>query len=735
MEGIIEALHRFAIERPNQIALLGEEWEKDDAEGHQPCQLSYARLLAEVERAEQQIISSGCKRIALRAENGFDWVIADLASMKANITLVPVPMFFSAAQVKHLLASARIDAVCGDWQGVLDDGNHKENPISRIAGLPLYQYCSEQEAVHDLALPAQTAKITFTSGSTGQPKGVCLSQTHLEQVANVLSASLLASGTDIERHMVLLPLSTLLENVTGLYIPLLLGATSVIVRGEALGLTGSSQFKGAVFAQALAKYQPQSLVVTPALLTALVRIAGQAPGLIQSLRFVAVGGAKVSPALLQQAHQSGIPAYEGYGLSECGSVVSLNLPGAMKPGSCGRVLPHCEISIADDGEVMVAGSAMLGYAGETCTAEVIATGDLGYIDNEQFLHITGRKKNQLITAYGRNISPEWIESETQTIAGLEQFVVLGEGKDALAAVVFSSRPDLIEAGIERLNAGLPDYARIQHVVVSPDPLLSIPGLMTSNGRPRRDAIADYFHNELFEKENVMSQSPSFFNVLKQQTADAQSYMYSAPVFEACAQGQITMQTYTAFLTQAYHHVKHTVPLLMGCGSRLPEQYEWLRQALAEYIEEEKGHHEWILDDIRACQADADSVKHNQGEGRMCAPIELMVAYLYHQIDRRNPMAFFGMVWVLEGTSVNVGGQMAKMIQSTLGLPDKAMVYLTSHSTLDQEHIKLFEGLMNKIDDPVDQQAVIDGANMVFRLYGEMLHSLSQPVHARSANAA
>ncbi|MGF1759212.1 AMP-binding protein [Photobacterium sagamiensis] len=497
MEGIIEALQRFAIERPNQIALLGEEWGKGDAEGHQSCQLSYARLLAEVERAEQQIINSGCKRIALRAENGFDWAIADLAAMKANIILVPVPMFFSAAQVKHLLASARIDAVCGDWQDVLDDWNHKVKPISPIAGLPLYQYRPEQEAMADLPpLPAQTAKITFTSGSTGQPKGVCLSQVHLEQVANALSASLLASGTDIERHMVLPPLSTLLENVTGLYIPLLLGATSVIVRGEAVGLTGSSQFNGAVFAHALAKYQPQSLVVTPALLTALIRIAGQAPALIQPLRFVAVGGAKVSPALLQQAHQSGIPAYEGYGLSECGSVVSLNLPGAMKPDSCGRVLPHCQISIADDGEVMVAGSAMLGYAGETCSSEVIATGDLGYIDNQQFLHITGRKKNQLITAYGRNISPEWIESETQTIAGLEQLVVLGEGKDALAAVVFSSQPDLIEAGIERLNAGLPDYARIKHVVVSPDPLLSISGLMTSNGRPRRDAIADFFANEL-----------------------------------------------------------------------------------------------------------------------------------------------------------------------------------------------------------------------------------------------
>ncbi len=216
----------------------------------------------------------------------------------------------------------------------------------------------------------------------------------------------------------------------------------------------------------------------------------------------------------------------------------------------------------------------------------------------------------------------------------------------------------------------------------------------------------------------------FFETLKQQTQQAQQNMLQAPIFAACARGEIDKDTYVAFLTQAFHHVKHTVPLLMACGGRLPEKYEWLRQAIGEYIEEEKGHHEWILNDIRACGADADAVRANQGAGRVGSAIELMVSYLYHQIDRGNPIAFFGMVWVLEGTSVGVGGQVAKLVKQTLNLPDSAMSYLTSHSELDQEHIQLFEGLMNQISDEQDQVAIIDSANMVYQLYGQMLKDLT-----------
>lgn len=216
----------------------------------------------------------------------------------------------------------------------------------------------------------------------------------------------------------------------------------------------------------------------------------------------------------------------------------------------------------------------------------------------------------------------------------------------------------------------------------------------------------------------------FFQTLKQQTQAAQQTLLQAPIFAQCARGDIDRATYVAFLTQAFHHVKHTVPLLMACGGRLPEKYEWLRQAVGEYIDEESGHHEWILNDITACGADADLVRANQAQGRVGAPIELMVAYLYHQIDRVNPIALFGMVWVLEGTSVGVGGEVATLVKQTLNLPENAMSYLTSHSVLDQDHIQLFERLMNQITDPVDQQAIIDSANMVFRLYGEMLRELT-----------
>ena len=132
----------------------------------------------------------------------------------------------------------------------------------------------------------------------------------------------------------------------------------------------------------------------------------------------------------------------------------------------------------------------------------------------------------------------------------------------------------------------------------------------------------------------------------------------APVFKACSKGEITLEMYTDFLTQAFHHVKHTVPLLMACGSRLSPDYEWVREAIAEYIIEEKGHHEWILNDIKACGGDAEAVRDNRGTGKVGKAIELMVAYLYHQIDRGNPMSLFGMVWVLEGTSVGVGGNIA-----------------------------------------------------------------------------
>ncbi len=215
---------------------------------------------------------------------------------------------------------------------------------------------------------------------------------------------------------------------------------------------------------------------------------------------------------------------------------------------------------------------------------------------------------------------------------------------------------------------------------------------------------------------------SFYQTLQAETAAERERLLAAPIIAACREGSIDKPTYIAFLTQAYYHVRHTVPLLMATGGKLAQDYEWVRGALAEYIEEEYGHQEWILNDIAACGGDAEAVRRR----RPGLPIELMVAFLYDQIQRGNPMGFFGMVQVLEGISVAIALTVADQLQNGLGLPPTAMSYLSSHGTLDQQHLKFFESLMDKVEDPADQQAIIDSANVVYRLYGDMLRELTEP---------
>ena len=213
----------------------------------------------------------------------------------------------------------------------------------------------------------------------------------------------------------------------------------------------------------------------------------------------------------------------------------------------------------------------------------------------------------------------------------------------------------------------------------------------------------------------------YFEILQKRTEAARAALFAAPVIRDCLAGRVTRTQYIAFLTEAYHHVKHTVPLLMACGSRLPEPAGWLRSAIAEYIDEERGHEEWILNDIAACGADAEAVR----SGTPSPATELMVAYVYDYIARRNPVGFFGMVHVLEGTSTALAVNAAQVIRGTLGLPPEAFTYLTSHGALDQEHVRFFASLMDRLHDPADQAAVTDVANMVYRLYGDIFRSLPQ----------
>jgi pyrroloquinoline quinone (PQQ) biosynthesis protein C len=225
---------------------------------------------------------------------------------------------------------------------------------------------------------------------------------------------------------------------------------------------------------------------------------------------------------------------------------------------------------------------------------------------------------------------------------------------------------------------------------------------------------------------------TFFERLQTHTADAREALMSSTVIVDCLDRRVSHETYSAFLNEAYHHVRHTVPLLMACGSRLPPRLDWLQKYVIEYIEEEHGHEQWIRDDILAMGVDADELI---SAGPSLAT-ELMVSFAYDTVQRRNPVGFFGMVYVLEGTSVALASRAAEIIRAELNLPKQALRYLSSHGDIDQEHIASYAEIVNRIDDGDDRAAILHAARVFFKLYADVFASLpraepcSKPANGR-----
>jgi len=203
------------------------------------------------------------------------------------------------------------------------------------------------------------------------------------------------------------------------------------------------------------------------------------------------------------------------------------------------------------------------------------------------------------------------------------------------------------------------------------------------------------------------------------TAVDREYLLAAPAIQRCLAGDVTRELYVAFLTQAFHHVRHTVPLLMAVGSRLPERHAALRSEILHYLEEETGHEQWILDDIGHAGGDRFAAANS----RPAVATDAMVAYAYDMVMRRNPVGFFGMVYVLEGTSVSLALRAADRIQEALGLPSRAFSYLRSHGELDKEHVNHLAGILGRLEAPEDRESVVQCARAMFWLYGNVFRSL------------
>jgi pyrroloquinoline quinone (PQQ) biosynthesis protein C len=211
---------------------------------------------------------------------------------------------------------------------------------------------------------------------------------------------------------------------------------------------------------------------------------------------------------------------------------------------------------------------------------------------------------------------------------------------------------------------------------------------------------------------------SFYDRLTQETEAERKRLLAIPLVQQAPRSGVPKSLYIAFLTEAYHHVKHTFPLLALAASRATD--ERYRDALVKYMEEERGHEEWILDDIRSMGGDAVAVRYGEPE----PACRVMVAFAYHAIEHVSPYAMLGSVHVLEGMSVLLADQLAGALKRSLGADGEAgFSYLTSHGSLDQEHVAFFRTLVDGFNDPVVQDIVIDHAKMFYRLYGDIFRDL------------
>jgi long-chain acyl-CoA synthetase len=428
------------------------------------------------------------RMLGVLADNGPDWLVVDRAAERIGLPLVPLPAFFTAAQLGHAVEASGMDALfCETADAARALGFRPAGSLDGVS-VPWFRRTGEP-----VALPAGTSKITFTSGTTGTPKGVCLSAAQQRSVADALVAA--TRGLGIERHLSLLPLPVLLENVAGAHAPMLAGATCCVPPLAEVGLRGATAFDPRACVAAIERWQAHSVILLPQMLLALTAAveAGARPP--SQLRFAAVGGAKVAASLVARARSAGLPAYAGYGLSECASVVALNVPGADRPGSVGRALSHVDVRIGDDGEILVARAGFLGYVGAEKKARGSAwlrTGDLGRLDGAGFLHVDGRRKHLLITSFGRNVAPEWPEAELVAGTAIGQAAVFGDARPRLCAVIVPRTPTMpdaaIEAEVRAANRRLPDYAQVAFWIRADASFSAEAGLATANGRIRRDAV-------------------------------------------------------------------------------------------------------------------------------------------------------------------------------------------------------------------------------------------------------
>ncbi|MFI0712498.1 AMP-binding protein [Streptomyces inhibens] len=505
MRGIEESLVRFGESKRPLIEVLGEDGAPARTFSYQEVTRRAADLAERIGPGDGRPL-----RIGVICGNTPEFVVADLALVAARAIEVPVPLAFSAEQAAGLLEETDLCVVDAAGRERLTQWGRERVLRPDCEVLPL----STDEPVPSAPLVLSPTgishaewecKVIHTSGTTSRPKGVRIRAEALDALLRSLR-SVMPRGA-FARYLSVVPFSLLIEQVTGLYMVLLDGGTLVLMPpGRAL--VGTAAAAAGDSLPYVAASRPTAMVATPALVDAFATAADRAaaggravaPALFGTpdAPLICCGGAPVHPELLRRLEDHGLPVHEGYGLSENSSVVSWNTPAARRLGTVGRPLPHVRVRLADDGELLVNSTSLFaGYTRDDPSSLILdadgwlRTGDLAQIDTDGFISITGRKKNVIITAAGRNVAPEWVEAQYAQLPFVRAVAVIGDGLDALHGLfLVDESTDLAAAAVAVREFGAAHLSEVERVAV---PHLVADGRLyrrffTVTGRPMRAAV-------------------------------------------------------------------------------------------------------------------------------------------------------------------------------------------------------------------------------------------------------
>lgn len=406
------------------------------------------------------------KHVAVTGMTSYPWLAAYFGIVNSGCVAVPLDVSLPAEEMCELIDRADvttlvIDEVRADVAAIAKQKCPKlkylismQKEESDVNSLSFWQLLREHEGACSYEPePDSLATIMFTSGTTGKSKGVMLTHRNLAEDATCLDMKI--------------PSRTVILSVLPIHHAYCLSMD--ILKGISLGSVICINDSLLRVAKNIKLFHPNMILMVPLMIETFARKLEEAAGLPkeivkkevfgEELHTICSGGAYLNPALIDLFNSYGITILQGYGMTECAPVISNNLSWNIKKESVGQLLPNCEAKVVEQ-ELWVRGSSvMMGYyempeeTKETLQDGWLKTGDLGYVDEEGFVFLTGRKKNLIITKNGENVSPEELENKLGE-ERLVQEILVRESEGVIEAEIFPDYEYAGKQGISDVQAAL-----------------------------------------------------------------------------------------------------------------------------------------------------------------------------------------------------------------------------------------------------------------------------------------